>query len=121
MNQPWLSRENLRRFADVIHANGAALDNCWGFLDGTVKLICRPSMKQRTVYNGHKRVHSLTLQSVVASNGMIANLFGPVEGRGHDAAMLMLSALLDELQQFSYAPNGEALCIYGDPVYPLWK
>ena len=28
MNQPWLSSENLRRFADVIHAKGAALDNC---------------------------------------------------------------------------------------------
>ena len=44
MNQPWLSRENLRRFADVIHAKGAALDNCWGLVDGTVRPICRPSM-----------------------------------------------------------------------------
>ena len=68
-------------------------------------------MNQRAVYDGHKRVHSLKCQSVVAPNGMIANLFCPVEGRRHDAAMLTMSGLLDELQQFSYAPNGEALCI----------
>ena len=66
MNQPWLSRKNLRRFAYVIHAKGAALDNCWGFVNGTVRPICRPSMNQRAVYNGQKRVHSLKCQSVVA-------------------------------------------------------
>ena len=46
-------------------------------------------------------------------------MFGPVVGRRHDAAILTMSSLLDELQQFSYAPNGEALCIYGDLAYPL--
>ena len=65
-NQPWLSSENLRRFADVIHAKGVALDNCWGFVNGTVRLIYRPSMNQRAVYNVQKRVHSLKCQSVVA-------------------------------------------------------
>ena len=119
MNQPWLSSENLRMYADAIHAKGAALDNCWGFVDGTVRAICRPKVNQRAVYNGHKRVHSLKFQSVVAPNGLIANLFGPVEGRRHDAAMLVMSGLLDELEEYSYAPNGEALCIYGDPAYPL--
>ena len=88
-------------------------------MDGTVRPIFRASMNQRAVYNGHKRVHSLKFQSVLAPNGMIANLFGPVEGRRHDATMLMMLGLLDELQQFSYAPNGEALCTYGDPAYPL--
>ena len=89
-------------------------------MDGTVRPKCRPSMNQRAVYDGHKRVHSLKFQSVVAPNGMTANLFGPVEGRRHEeGAMLTMSGLLDELQQFSYAPNGEALCIYGYPAYPL--
>ena len=49
---------------------------------------------------------------------MIANLYGPVEGRRHDAAVLAMSGLMDELQQHSYATDGEALCIYGDPAYP---
>ena len=39
----------------------------------------------RVLYNGHKRVHAIKFQSVVAPNGLIANLFGPVEGRRHDS------------------------------------
>ena len=47
-------------------------------MDGTVRPICRPGEMQRAVYNGHKRVHGLKFQSVALSNGLIANLFGPV-------------------------------------------
>lgn len=76
--QPWLQPYMLKRYADAIHDKGAALGNCWGFIDGTVRPICRPQMNQNTVYNGHKRVHALKFQSVVAANGLIANLYGPV-------------------------------------------
>ncbi len=119
LNQPWLSQQNLKLFANAIHAKGAALDNCWGFIDGTVRPISRPNRNQRAVYNGHKRVHALKYQSVVTPNGLIANLYGPVEGRRHDSAMLAMSDLLPQLEQHSFSPDGQALCIYGDPVYPL--
>ena len=46
LDQPWLSRANLKAFADAIHQKGAALDNCWGFIDGTVRPICRPKRNQ---------------------------------------------------------------------------
>ena len=78
----------------------------------------KPKRNQRVVYNGHKRVHALKFQSVVAPIGMIANLFGPVEGRRHDSALLAMSGLLNQLQERSFSPNGQALCIYGDPAYP---
>ena len=55
--QEWLSPVNLQRFAEVIHNAGAPLGNCWGFIDKTVRPICRPETLQRTLYNGHKRVH----------------------------------------------------------------
>ena len=58
-----------------MHDKGAPLNNCWGFIDGTVRPICRPGENQRTLYNGHKKVHALKYQSVVAANGLIANLF----------------------------------------------
>ena len=87
LDQPWLSRANLKSFADAIHAKGAALTTCWGFVDGTVRPLYRPSRNHRIVYNGHKRVHALKCQSVVAPNGLIATLYGPIEGRRHDAAM----------------------------------
>ena len=77
-NHTLLSPENLQRYADSIAAKGAALQNCFGFVDGTVRPICRPKHNQRVVYNGHKRVHSLKFQSVIVQNGMIANFYGPV-------------------------------------------
>ena len=54
MNQPWLSPLKLELYADKIHSKGAALNNCWGFVDGTVQPVCRPGSNQRIIYNGHK-------------------------------------------------------------------
>jgi hypothetical protein len=42
-----------------------------------------------------------------------------IEGRKHDAGMLGESGLLRELERVAHSPTGEALCIYGDPAYPL--
>ena len=79
LNQPWLQPDCLQSFADAISGRGAALSGgSWGFVDGTVRPIARPGEYQRVLYNGHKRVHALKFQSVVAPNGMIANLYGPV-------------------------------------------
>ncbi|XP_048588229.1 uncharacterized protein LOC116608277 [Nematostella vectensis] len=119
LNQPWLQPFQLESFARAISRKGAALDNCWGFVDGTVRPICRPGEHQRIMYNGHKRVHGIKFQSVVAPNGLIANLFGPVEGKRHDARMLQMSGLLHQLQQYSVDQARQPLCIYGDPAYPL--
>ena len=50
---------------------------------------------------------------------MIANIFGPVEGKRRDCAMFAMSGLLQTLQRYFYGPNGEVLCIFGYPAYPL--
>ena len=73
-NQAWLSPQSFQMYADAIHIRGAALDNCWGFIDGTVRPICRPKDNQRMVYNGDKRVHALKFQSIVILNGLLVNL-----------------------------------------------
>ena len=78
MNQPWLDSIHLEEYANAVYRKGAALDNCWGFVDGTVRPISRPGEHQRVMFNGHKRVHAIKFQSVVAPNGLIANLYGPV-------------------------------------------
>ena len=72
----------LEQYATVITEKGEALDNCFGFVDGTVRPISKPGDMQRIVYNGHKRVHALKFQSVAIPNGLIANMFGPV-GKCH--------------------------------------
>ena len=68
----------LQEYTDAVYQNSNTLPNCWGFIDGTVGAICRPEKNQRTVYNGQKRFHALKYQSVVAANGLIANLYGPI-------------------------------------------
>ena len=74
---------------------------------------------QRVIYNGHKRVHALKFQSIVTPNGLIANLYGPVEGKRHDSGMLADSNVLPQLQRICHRPNDIPLCIYGDLAYPL--
>jgi len=74
------------------YAKGAALDNCFGFIDGTVRPIARPGVNQRIVYNGHKRVHSLKFQSLALPNGIIANMYGPVgKFNGHSIHLQQVS------------------------------
>lgn len=77
-NNNLLNPNLLERYADAIHQKGGALDNCFGFIDGTVRPISRPNEHQRLLYNGHKRVHALKFQSVAIPNGIIAHLYGPV-------------------------------------------
>lgn len=77
-NNYLLNPNLLELYAYSIHQKGAPLQNCFGFIDGTVRPICKPRTNQRVVYNGHKRVHALKFQSVVLPNGIIANLYGPV-------------------------------------------
>ena len=119
MNQGWLSPRCLKAFADSVHKEGAAFDNAWGFIDGTAPPCCRPKVNQRILFNERKRLHTSKYQSVTTPNGMIANLFGPVEGKRHDCAILAMSGLLQTLQRFPHGPNGGVLCIFGDPAYPL--
>ena len=64
-------------------------------------------------------IHAIKFQSVVAPNGLIANMYGPVEAKRHDSGMLAASGLLFKLQQSSFGLNGNTLCIYGDPAYQL--
>ena len=46
-------------------------------------------------------------------------MFGPLKGKRHDCALLRLSNLLPKLNQYAFDTNGNALCVYGDPAYPL--
>ena len=80
-------------YANAVPDKGAALGNCWGFIDGTVRALSRLNEFQRILYNGHKKVHALKFQSAVAPNRFMMNLYGPVEGKCHDSGMLRMSGL----------------------------
>lgn len=69
----------------AVHNKGAALQNCWAFIDGTARPICRPSEDQHAYFSGHKRLHVLKYQAVMCANGLVCDLDGPYPGRRHDA------------------------------------
>ena len=113
INHPWL---NFEQMAEAVHAKGACLKNCWGFLDGSQMKICRPGDGQEAVYNGHKRQHSFKFQSLMLPTGIIAHFWGPFEGRRHDSAMYFFSGL-DEQVSDVYDSHAQQMCIYGDSAY----
>ena len=70
--------------ADAVAAKGAPLQNCIGFIDGTVRPIARPSQHKRTCYSGHKRTYALKFQSVMLANGIIGHKYGSMQGKRHN-------------------------------------
>ncbi|XP_077489472.1 uncharacterized protein LOC144100378 [Amblyomma americanum] len=115
-NHDWLSTAVLQKFANAVEARGAALPNCWAFIDGTARPICRPKRDQRLYYSGHKRVHCTKYQSLMCPNGIICQLDGHYPGSSFFAGILRESGLYAKLEKLV---KGEDLVIYGDPAYPL--
>ena len=58
-NHVWLDPAS---FSSAVHAKGAPLEQCFGFIDGTARQIARPVVNQRIMYSGHKRVHCVKFQ-----------------------------------------------------------
>ena len=55
----WLDPEVM---SNTIHAKGAPLSQCWGFIDGSARPIARPVKNQNVMYSGHKRIHCIKFQ-----------------------------------------------------------
>ncbi len=65
-----------------------------GYIDGTIKRICKPTLFQAVCYSGHKKLHGMKYQIVTGADGIMYNVYGPVEGRRHDITLLHKSNLL---------------------------
>lgn len=77
-NQPFLQLAQFQIYAHAVSVKRAALNNRFGFINGTVQPIFRPGEHQRLVYNGHKHVYARKFQSIALPSGLIANIYGPV-------------------------------------------
>lgn len=134
--------DHAQLWADAIHVGaGAPCARCVGFVDGTIRSIARPGVFaclttlmnsplshfmpfglsgvcQDRFYSGYVKEHGIKFQSVVAPNGLIVDLWGPMDGRRGDGYMLRESRLESRLQQFC-AITGSDYYVYGDPAYPL--
>ena len=81
--------------AAAVYKMTQCLDNCIGFLDGTVLGVARPGSlaAKNFEYNGHRRKHALKLQMLTGQDGMLYHGFGPMEGRIHDWTLYTRSGL----------------------------
>lgn len=73
------------------------------------------------MYSGYKKQHVFKYQSIVLTNGLIGRLDGGFIGRRHDAAIVHLSELLDEMKSFLTNNDGTYYAVYGDPGYSNQK
>lgn len=94
------------------------MNNCWGFIDGTVRPICRPSQNQREYYSGYKKVHCVKYQSLLCPDGIVINLKGAYPGRQHDAGIFRESRIYEELEACTTFEDIQYV-IYGDKGYGL--
>lgn len=118
-NIHWLTEQRLQIYAQSLLSKGSSIHNCWGFIDGTPRAICRPSQDQQEYFSGHKRFHCLKYQSVVCPDGIITSLLGPFKGNRHDAGILRETNLYNQLNEKVKFNNNNKYVLYGDPAYPI--
>ena len=92
-NKLLLRLDLLESYTEAIYRKGSTLSSVWGIIDGTIRPCARPRCDQRLIYNGHKS-HCINYQSIATPNGIVANLFGLLSGRGHDNFMLAHSGVI---------------------------
>ena len=63
-NDDILNPRSIQEYVNAITRKEAALDNCFGFIHGTVRPISRPGTNQRLLCNGHKRVPAIKFLSL---------------------------------------------------------
>jgi hypothetical protein len=118
-----LSRQTLERYAAAIQ-RVAQCTNVWGFIDGTMRAINRPTENQNLYYSGYKKCHAIKYQAVTTPDGLMSHMAGPWEGHCGDFRMYTESRLRDKLEEVNRNAAGEdipadRLYIYGDPAYGL--
>ncbi len=117
--KPYFTEERIDSYANAVATKAGADLRIWGFIDGTLRAICRPDQHQKEYYSGHKRFHALKYQGVTTPDGLIASLHGPFEGKRHDAGVYARSGLRAQLHQHMNFPGGGAYALFGDSAYPL--
>lgn len=86
-------------YADEIYAKSKELPNCVGFIDGTFIGILRPGGNLAHVFmcDGNKCNHSMKFQAVVALDGLLLHVAGPLFGRRYYWRMYVSSGLEENL------------------------
>jgi hypothetical protein len=111
-----LQQQEIEMFCAAVQKK-SGLSTCFGFIDGTVRPMCKPSVLQGSCYNGKDRQHALKYQGVTTPDGMFLQLAGPWPGARHDQYMVRESGILSYLQELPRRADGAVYCIYADQGY----
>lgn len=112
-----LSKDQLQRYALQIRHH-CGVDLIWGFVDGTLRPVARPSKGQEAVYNGWKHIHALKYQIISTPDGLIFAQ-GPWDGSENDWSVWNKSGVAEWLQCSSFQEDGKMLYLFGDKGYHL--
>jgi hypothetical protein len=91
------------------------------FIDGTCVMISRPSGGtnafydlQRLFWSGYKKYHNINFFVIVAPNGLVIDVCGPVPGRHSDKWVQSWSSTERRLRRLF---RGLPYTVYGDGIY----
>jgi hypothetical protein len=113
-----LTRTKLGEYADLCYEqSGRECNAIFGVIDCTVRKIQAPSIGQQDAFNGHRHMHALKYQTVVAPDGIIIHISKGYPGTAHDYTIYEESGLIDILNEFAFDSNGNSLATYGDAAY----
>lgn len=108
-------RPILHELAQVTVNSGSPFPCIIGFIDGTGREVCRPTVGQEAIFSGHHRDHELKYQSIILPTGL-GFLYGPEAGRHHDM-YLFQDSIEDELAFNLHDDQGNFYALFGDQGY----
>jgi hypothetical protein len=111
-----LCEEELVRFSAAIERR-CGQRNIFGFIDGTVRPMCKPEQLQAPCYTGKDKCHALKYQGLTTPDGLMLQLCGPWPGSRHDMHMLHKSELVTFVQSLPRPDNGDMFSVYADQGY----
>ena len=121
---PWnygvLNPPLIATYEDADNSKGAALDNCFCFIDKTVWPISWPMSNQWVVYNGHKRMHAFKFQAVTLPNRLIANMKEHSYVSFHLSILKLAALTIFKITSFTTFPHIKKIYIK-DPSDRCWK
>jgi hypothetical protein len=114
-----LTVAQIKNYTRIVELKGG-VKGVWGFIDGTMRAICRPTSDQRRYYSGYKKCHAYKFQAIMTPDGILSSLAGPWPGREGDWGMFVSSGLEPKLRQINQGLTvGDRSYLYGDPAYAL--
>ena len=92
-----------------------------GFIDGTLRAICRPQQNQEFWYSDYKKKHTIKFHAIMCPDGLISHLARPYEGKLGDWTAWKVSGIQDVLREVhaNAEQDLDQLYVYGDPAYTL--